>query len=243
MAKTPVPTAKEINEAHQFAKECAETAIEHAIRCGQLLQRKKDELGHGAFGEWVETYCKFSYRSARSYMQAADKAAQNGSALPFSSVRHALEHDKPKPSAPNTPQKGVVSVVKAPAAPEATEETAAEPPATPERETAPASGVPAPGAAEDEPARPEWEPSDDEVLAETERQIAASTDKVMAADDKLAAAHAEIKRQAAEIAVLKLSRDGAMNARSMAIQQLEAAQRKVARLEKELEKVRGRKAA
>lgn len=241
MAKPPVPTAKEINEAHQYAREHAETAVEWAVKCGQMLQRKKDELGHGNFMPWVETYCKFAQSTANRYMAAAKKQISTGVEISALSQIYPPSQ-KAKPATPNTPQKGVVPVVKASASPEATGETATEPPAAPAREAAPASGVPAPGAA-DEPARPDWEPSDDEVLAETERQIAASTDKVMAADDKLAAAHAEIKRQAAEIAVLKLSRDGAMNARSMAIKQLEAAQRKVSRLEKELEKVRGRKAA
>lgn len=238
MAKTPVPTAKEINEAHQFAREHAETAVEWAVKCGQMLAKKKDELGRGNFDEWVSTYCKFGRSSAYAYLKAADKSSSTLDG--FKSLRQVLAPENPKPATPNTP-KGAVPVVKAPAEPEATGETAAERPAAPPA-SAPPSGAPAVGEP-DEPARPDWEPADDALLAETERQVAASTDKVMAADDRLAAAHAEIKRQAAEIAVLKLSRDGAMNARAMAIKQLEAAQRKITRLEKEMEKLRGKKAA
>ena len=87
----------------------------------------------------------------------------------------------------------------------------------------------------DEPDRPDI--SDDEedaALALAERELAESTDKWLRADDKLAAAQAEIKRQAAEIAVLKLSRDGYMNGKQAVTKMLQAEQRKVAALEKKL---------
>lgn len=90
-----------------------------------------------------------------------------------------------------------------------------------------------------------WEPdADDEALeAQFEKDYGASIDKIMAADDKLAAAHAEIKRQAAEIASLKLSRDGFMNGRTEAIRLLKKVQSKNLRLEKELEGLRPSRAA
>lgn len=89
---------------------------------------------------------------------------------------------------------------------------------------------------EDETPPEKWEPdADDEALeAQYEKDYGASMDKVMAADDKLAAAHAEIKRQAAEIASLKLSRDGFMNGRTEALRLLKKVQSKNLRLEKEL---------
>ena len=44
---------------------------------------------------WIEANCEFSGRSARAYIQTAEKS-QNGSVLPFSSLRQALESgDKP----------------------------------------------------------------------------------------------------------------------------------------------------
>jgi len=63
-----------------------------------------------------------------------------------------------------------------------------------------------------------------------EKEYAASIDKVMEADDRLAAARDEIKRQAAEIAVLKLARDGYMNERLEAIRLCKKLQREVDRL-------------
>jgi transposase len=90
-----------------------------------------------------------------------------------------------------------------------------------------------------------WEPdADEEALAEQfEKNYAASLDKIMGSDDKLAAAHAEIKRQAAEIAALTLSRDGYMNGRSEMMRLLKKVQSKNLRLEKELEQIRGSRAA
>jgi hypothetical protein len=86
----------------------------------------------------------------------------------------------------------------------------------------------------------DWAPTIEEeaYLEAQEREYQASMEKVMAADDKLAAAHAEIKRQAAEIAVLKVSRDGFMNGKTQVVKMLKAEQNKVARLRKELEAAR-----
>lgn len=86
-----VPTAKAINREHRLAHESAESAVEHAIRCGELLRAKKDELDHGEFIPWIAAKCEFSERLARAYMQVSK---QNGNALPFSSLRRALGWDQ-----------------------------------------------------------------------------------------------------------------------------------------------------
>lgn len=90
-----------------------------------------------------------------------------------------------------------------------------------------------------------WEPdADEEAMAEEfEKNYAASLDKILGADDKLAAAAAEIKRQAAEIAALKMSRDGYMNGRSEMVRLLKRVQNRNLRLEKELGQLRGNRAA
>lgn len=80
--------------------------------------------------------------------------------------------------------------------------------------------------------RLEPEEDEDAKLALAEKEYTASIDKVMAADDKLAAAHKEIKRQAAEIASLKLSRDGYQNRCTEVIERLKAAQRAIEKLER-----------
>lgn len=83
-----------------------------------------------------------------------------------------------------------------------------------------------------------WEPDADEEAAHEamEKEYAASIDKVMEADDKLSAAHKEIKRQAAEIAMLKQRRDGFQNERIEAIQLCKKLQRENDRLRNQLEK-------
>lgn len=90
-----------------------------------------------------------------------------------------------------------------------------------------------------------WEPdADEEAMAEEfEKNYAASLDKILGADDKLAAAHTEIKRQAAEIATLKMSRDGYMNGRSEMVRLLKRVQNRNLKLEKELGQLRGNSAA
>lgn len=80
---------------------------------------------------------------------------------------------------------------------------------------------------EPEPSLDSREPEEDEgaQLEQAEKEYTASIDKVMAADDKLAAAHAEIKRQAAEIASLKLSRNGFQNKCDELIRRIKGLQR------------------
>lgn len=83
----------EINQQHRLARTSAQNAIEHAIRCGELLALKKHELRHGEFKPWIAANCEFSYESAKKYMQVS-REAQKGNALPFSSLREALGYDK-----------------------------------------------------------------------------------------------------------------------------------------------------
>lgn len=86
---SPLQIIVEINEQHRLAKLHAAETIKHAVRCGELLLQQKKLLPHGEFTRWVEQNCEFSARSARAYMQVTENF-QNGSALPFSSIRQAL---------------------------------------------------------------------------------------------------------------------------------------------------------
>lgn len=79
-----------------------------------------------------------------------------------------------------------------------------------------------------------WKPdADEDAYARLlEQEMAASIDKVFAADDRLAAAHEEIKRQAAEIATLKLSRDGYLNRTGELTRLVKREQNKLTRFER-----------
>lgn len=93
-------------------------------------------------------------------------------------------------------------------------------------------------ASKDEPERDDSADDNEAAhLEAVEREYSTSIEKVMGADDKLVAAHAEIKRQAAEIAALKTSRDGFQNGKAEIVRLLQAEQRKTARLEKQIQKL------
>lgn len=234
-----VPTAAEVNDAHQCAIECADMAVEHAIRCGQMLIRKKDQLGHGAYGEWVATYCHFSLRTARKYTAAAAASQQNGTAVPFSSLAKLLESakpatEKPVPAAPKSvpqsnSQKGAVSVVNPKAdAPEGTEETATERPAAPAtREVNPGGGgTPAgEGPAFEERVPEGYTPEEDDDFLQR-------VENVMGADDKLSAMLKELKDAHAQVALLKRSRDHYMTVAGEMTRQVKKLAAKLQRLER-----------
>lgn len=210
----PAANADNINEAHRKARSSAETAVQYAIQCGKLLTRLKDSLPRGEFDAYIKDYFDFGRATAYNYM----KHSKSSNALDGSAVRHLFPSGrKPKPAPrtfpPHTP-KGAVSVVN----PKGTEETGKDRPAAPIYE----------------PDIEAWEPEEDEEahLEQAEKEYAASIDKVMAADDKLAAAHAEIKRQAAEIASLKISRDGFQTRCDVLVKSIKSLQRENAKLKR-----------
>jgi hypothetical protein len=61
----------EINEEHRLAAGSASQAVQHAIRCGELLLEAKASLRHGEFSTWIRTHCTFAYSTAARYMAAA----------------------------------------------------------------------------------------------------------------------------------------------------------------------------
>lgn len=84
---------------------------------------------------------------------------------------------------------------------------------------------------EKEPEPENFGPDDDEIamLEERDRIERAAFDKLIHSDDALAAATAEIKRMAAELAVVKQQRDTYMNRCNELIQQVRAIKREAAR--------------
>jgi hypothetical protein len=84
---------------------------------------------------------------------------------------------------------------------------------------------------------PEADADELQKLEAMERELNASVDKVMKSDDRLAAAYEEIKRQAAEIGALKISRDGFMNGKGEMVRLLKKEQSKSQRLTKENERL------
>lgn len=219
MTKALVPTAKEINEAHQFAKDHAATAVDWAVKCGQLLTAKKASLKHGEWQDWVRLYCEFGLSTAKLYMKAGE---QNANALAFSAVRHLFPGNDPQREKPAKAPAPVTIDAKQP-----DWQKPAQPAPVAKPESAKPVEAPAP--------EPEDDSDEQEELAlfqKAEAEYTDSIERVMSSDDRLAAAHAEIKRQAAEIAALKISRDGLQNRCGELVRMLKKEQALVAKLKK-----------
>lgn len=242
----PVPTAKNINEAHRMARSTAESAVEWAVKCGELLKAKKDEVGHGHWESWVEKNCDFTPRSASAYIKVAAKQAQIGSALPISSIRQALEEDRPKLKT-NSPKRAV-SVMnpeggRTTAAKKGTEETGNDRPAAPIFDEPKRQAVaPTLEAESDEPERPDINDEEDVALERAEVRAKADRERridiILQAEDQLAEAVRQVAQQAALIGVLETTRDGYMRGKEAVTKMLQVEQRKVARLEKENKSLR-----
>ncbi|MGP8165527.1 MAG: DUF3102 domain-containing protein [Steroidobacteraceae bacterium] len=65
-AATSATVAAEINKEHRLkvlADRCASRhkaiAVQHAIKCGQLLIKQKEKLQHGEFNVWIRAHCNF----------------------------------------------------------------------------------------------------------------------------------------------------------------------------------------
>lgn len=225
-SKLPVPTANDINEAHRLARASAETAVGHAIRCGQMLLAKKDAIDHGDFQSWIEENCSFGWSAAKRYISAAK---QNATGVAFDSLRHYFPSGRKSSAAPASQKATAVAFCDAPAAAPVgfvppTAPSAALP-GKPKREpeAVPISAI-EPDFVEGTPEG--YEPDDDEEYQER-------IERVMMADDKLAAMREELKKQQIEIAQFKRSRDHYMTAQGEAVRQLKKALARVARLEKE----------
>lgn len=61
----------EIHRRHEAAAAFARDALGCAIRCGELLQQVKDQVGHGKWLPWLEANCEFSERTAQVYLKLA----------------------------------------------------------------------------------------------------------------------------------------------------------------------------
>lgn len=227
LTELPELASKQINEAHLFARECAETAIEHAKRAGELLAEAKMTLPRGSFDSWVAKYCEFGRSMAYNYLKVSQSS--NAVGLKYQSIRQALGYESMKPShkaKPNSP-KGAVQVVN----PKGTGETGADRPAAPASPPTPPQASASPPSA----GEPEWTDADEAaVVAEQDADEQSRIAKAMAADDKLAEAFAQIKLQAGEIAVLKRSRDHYMNQAGEAARLVQARDREIAKLKKQI---------
>jgi hypothetical protein len=225
LREVALPTAKKINEEHRLARSCAETAVDHAIRCGEML------IQVGADQMWIERHTEVAWSTAKRYMSAAKKKAQG---IPFESLRHCFPSGKKVAPAAEKRGSEATAVAKkgAPAAVAAIS-TPENPAEEPEKTPAAAAGAtfskPAELAPEPDFDFSGYEPEDDDAYK-------ANIENVMMADDKLAAMREELKQLHREVQGLKASRDHYQAEAGSAVRLVNLRDREIEKLRKQLEK-------
>lgn len=66
--------AEAVRTEHAAAEADFQSAVGHAIRCGEHLTEAKAQIPHGSWGEWVGEHFPASMRTAQGYMRLADRA-------------------------------------------------------------------------------------------------------------------------------------------------------------------------
>src|SRR5829696_4963916 len=91
--------AERINEEHRRCETAVNAALEHALRCGELLQEAKGQVPHGSFTAWVRDRFEGSDRTAQAYMRLhRNRHELDPQRVADLSVRGALrELSTPKP--------------------------------------------------------------------------------------------------------------------------------------------------
>ena len=73
MNKIETNYTKQIIKLHEQVQANLKRTLEDAIRIGELLNLKKQELGHGNFGDWIKSSLPFTDRTARNYIKVYSK--------------------------------------------------------------------------------------------------------------------------------------------------------------------------
>src|SRR4051794_30085051 len=76
LVAVPTPIAEKINAEHEACCQAASNALDHAIRCGELLLEAKATVGHGGWNQWLADRFVGSARTARAYMQLARRRGE-----------------------------------------------------------------------------------------------------------------------------------------------------------------------
>ena len=69
MNKIETNYTRQIIKLHEQVQANLDKTLNDAIRIGELLNLKKQELGHGNFGNWIKRSLPFTDRTARNYIK------------------------------------------------------------------------------------------------------------------------------------------------------------------------------
>ena len=97
--------AKEINSLHKEVCGDMLTALEKAVRVGELLTAQKAKLPHGGWKPWLKANLSFDYSTAARYIQCyANRGKLNiGPSRPLT-IKELARGDKSKASKPKQPK-------------------------------------------------------------------------------------------------------------------------------------------
>jgi hypothetical protein len=88
----PPTLAEQINAEHRACEVAVASAVEHAIRAGEMLMEAKKQAGHGRWLPWLTENFEGSHDKAQVYMRLARKREflLNNERARFSSIRGAV---------------------------------------------------------------------------------------------------------------------------------------------------------
>ncbi|MEJ7804019.1 MAG: DUF3102 domain-containing protein [Candidatus Limnocylindria bacterium] len=82
--------AADIRREHEAAQQAFASAVEHAVRCGELLAEAKAQVRHGEWLPWLAEHFPASPRTAQGYMRLANHPDAQGVA--HLGIEGALRH-------------------------------------------------------------------------------------------------------------------------------------------------------
>jgi hypothetical protein len=98
-----------IEAEHEAANRDARSALEHAVRCGELLAQAKASLEHGQWLRWIGDHLSFGERQAQKYLRLAACKAElantnSGSDFTINGVLAALAEPRAGSDEPPEPE-------------------------------------------------------------------------------------------------------------------------------------------
>lgn len=95
--------ATEIREEHEQATHAFRRAVQHAVRCGELLEEVKARMPHGAWLPWLDEHFPASRRTAQGYMRLA--RSQDAQGIAHLGIAGALRKLSVAPGSATVPER------------------------------------------------------------------------------------------------------------------------------------------
>jgi hypothetical protein len=110
--RTLAELAREIVTERDAAKTAAQTAMQHALRCGELLIQAKKQCRHGQFESWAAEHTGMSKSMYTGYMRLAKRQAELSIDMPVRDALKLLAEPRETTRRPPLPRPADVAVVR-----------------------------------------------------------------------------------------------------------------------------------